>query len=249
MHHLYLDESGDDGDYLDSHGRIIPGSSKYLVVGGILIEDIKINDFDQELNRLLDKYFRNNGITLSGDFKLHCTALKKGVRPPYNQLTTTQRQDLTHEIFNAIITMDCSLIAASLDLENHCNKYTDRINAKAYMLFLCLEQLEKIKNRTGISSEVTYEEFNQIRKKIKSEVNKLLSFSTFPNPQNLRNVERFVKSGKQKQYSGLQFADFIANAVWFHKTQPTQTNDRFHTLYQKFFCSINGNTSFCYVEV
>lgn len=248
MYHLYLDESGDDGDYLDSNGIIIPGSSRYLVVGGILIEDVKIKDFDQRLNDLLDKYFTRNGISLPNNFKLHCTDLKKGIKPPYNQLTKTEIQELTDDVFNVVITLDCSLIVASLDIQKHCNKYNDRINPKAYMLFICYEKLEQIRNNANISAEVIYEEFNQIRKKINDEIQKLLSFN-FPNPQNLRDIEKHVKSGKQNQHSGLQFADFIANATWFHRTQPNQINDRFKAFHQKFFSTFNGSHNYGYIEI
>lgn len=249
MYHLFLDESGDDGDYIDSNGNIIPGSSKYLVVGGILIKDTKIRDFDNRLRDLLDKYFTQNNITLPQNFKLHCTDLKKGMKAPYNQLSQTERENFANEIFVSIESLDCAVLAASLDIENHCNKYNDRINAKAYMLFLCYEKMVQIENQEGITTEIIYEQFNQIRRKMGREITKLLSFSTFPNPQNLRDIENHVKSGRQDQYSGLQFADFIANAVWFHRTQPNQTNSKMDIFYQKFFCDFGGQTYFKYIRM
>ena len=247
MYTLFLDESGDDGDYLDSNGDVIFGSSKYLVVGGIIIKDTIINDFDNALSNLLDKYFIKKGIVPPQNFKLHCTDLNKGKKFPYNQLTRTERQNLADEIFDTVSSFDCAVIAASLDLEKHCNKYNDRINAKAYMLFLCYEKLVEIKKQENITIEIIYEEFNHIRKKIKKEITKLLSFPTFPNPQNLRDIENYVKSGKQNQHSGLQFADFIANAIWFARTKPNQKNRKMDIFYQKFFCTFDRRTYFKYI--
>ena len=249
MYYLYLDESGDDGDYLDLHGNIIPGSSRFLVVGGIFVEDSKISDFDQKFSQIINKYFISKGITLPSNFKLHYTTLKRGIKPPYDQITTQERLDLADEIFDAVNTIDCSLFAASLDIQDHCIKYNDRVNAKAYMLFLIYEKLDRIKKQSGISAEIVYEEFNQIRKKIKLEIDKLLSFPTFPNPQNLIDIEKFVRSGKPNQHPVLQFADFIANATWFHRTKPNQANDKFIVFRERFFGDFNGITFQNYMKL
>lgn len=249
MHCLYLDESGDDGDYLDANGNIRGKSSRYLVVGGILVEDSQTFPFHYEYLRIIDHYFLSKGLVLHPDFKIHYTHLKAGKKFPYNRLSVQERSNLADDMFNAVINFDCNLIAASIDIQRHCNRYGDRVNPKAYMLFICQERLDQFKQNNSVSTMTVYEEFNHIRKKIKDEITKLLNYTSFPNPQNLRQIERQVRSGKPQQHPILQFADFIAHATWLHRTTPNQPNDKFDLFKHKFY-NWGANSFSCgYVEI
>lgn len=69
MYYLYIDESGDSGDYLDESNKIIEGSSKYFTLAGIIVDDTLKIDLDNKINSISDKYFST--ISLPKNFKIH----------------------------------------------------------------------------------------------------------------------------------------------------------------------------------
>ena len=51
-YHIYVGESGDEGDYLDSNEKPITGISRYFVLAGIIVDE----NISQICNRNQDQY-------------------------------------------------------------------------------------------------------------------------------------------------------------------------------------------------
>ena len=122
----------------------------------------------------------------------------------------------THDIFNGFNDIDSSLFFCTVDIQNHCSRYTSPVNPRSYALLVCYEKFQIFLQDKSSSGKVIYEEFNHMREKVGEDLTKLLSHSTFPNPLNLSNIEDNIISGKPSQYPVLQFSDFIANCIWSH---------------------------------
>lgn len=238
MYYLFLDESGDDGDYYNPQGQVIKGSSKWITVAGIAVEDTDIIDFQWSYDSILDRYFIQKGITLPPNFKLHYAELKRN-KPPYDQLHFDDRCALVHEMFSTVTQNNCQLISCSIDIANHCSKYAYPVNPKAYALLICYERFEYFKQQFNTTGKVIYEEFNHERKRINKALKDLLSYNAFPNPTQLQSFGQNITSGKPCQYPVLQFSDFIANCAWLHVEKQNQLNDRFPLLIPKYY---NFNT-------
>ncbi len=69
MYYLYIDESGDAGDHLDKHNKIIEGSSKFFTLAGIIVDNTLKAKLDDEINSTRDRYF--SSIRLPENFKIN----------------------------------------------------------------------------------------------------------------------------------------------------------------------------------
>ena len=247
MYYLFLDESGDDNLSRQPVGAN-NGRSQYITVGGIIVKDTDISKFDNEFGRIMQKYF--SGLTLPQKFKLHYTTLKRGQKYPYREIHNEGRCSLSHEIFDTVKKIDCQLISCTIDKIQHLRNYGNNAkNPKAYALLICVERFDQFLRENSESGVIIYEEFNSIRKKMGSEINDLLQYPNFPNYQNLKDVEKIVNHGKPNQYPLLQFADFIAHIIWFHKTQPNQIVDIFSDFTNKFYNYPASSFFSGYVEI
>lgn len=239
---LFLDESGDDGDYYNILGSPIQGSSKFLTVGGIMVQDKNIQRFESLHKTILEKYFVDKGIELESNFKLHYSSLKRN-KKPYNRFNFEEKCELAHDIFEGFQNIDSSLFFCTIDIKNHCDRYTKPVNPKSYALLVCYEKFEMFKDEQSSSGKVVYEEFNHIRHKVGEDLKTLFSYNTFPNPLNLSNIEKNIISGKPSKYPILQFADFIANCIWSKYEYPNHIHDRFNLLLSKMKKFSNGDSS------
>lgn len=75
MKYLYVDESGDLGDYVSPGGYVNSKSSKYFTLGGIVVDEKTKADFETKTKNLIQKHF--GGITLPSNFKLHYRPLRQ----------------------------------------------------------------------------------------------------------------------------------------------------------------------------
>ncbi|MGA7370584.1 MAG: DUF3800 domain-containing protein [Nitrososphaeraceae archaeon] len=79
LYKLYIDESGDEGDYLDATGRIIEGSSQFFSLGGIIVKDESRESVEKIVNEIILNFFPD--ISLPPNFKLHYHALRQKKYP------------------------------------------------------------------------------------------------------------------------------------------------------------------------
>ena len=120
MYYLYIDESGDSGDYLDESNKVIEGSSKFFTLAGIIVDDTLKMNLDDEINSISDKYFST--ILLPENFKIHYHPLRNK-RYPYDKLSDNQRFQLANDMFELIKKSNCNLLSVTINLERHCRKY------------------------------------------------------------------------------------------------------------------------------
>lgn len=231
------------------------GSSKYITVAGIIVHQSCADHFGQKHKQIVETYFTRRGISLPDGFKLHYTALKRRhLKKPYRFLHFEERCELSHNIFQTILDIDCKLIACTIDKESYRRRYgKDAKNPKAYALLVCIERFKRFLAQAGRDDGtefmIIYEEFNRIRKMMKISFDELLALLEFPNPKNLQGVEQSIHSGRPNLYPVLQFADFVAHVVWFHKTKPNQLRDRFTDLERKFYNMADPMAKSGYVEI
>ena len=238
MYYLFVDESGDPGDYLDSNGVIIPGSSKFFTLGGLIVEDSQRIKFENSYDRIMSSYF--NGISLPTNFKLHYSPLKHN-KSPYDQLTTAQRANIPRDVFAAISSLDCSVISVTIDLATHCTKYPNPANPVAYSLLLLRERFQYFLEDNNSAGKVIYERFNaKMRKKTELASKWLQGIPTFPNPTRLQNIQPKVAYGNPTSEPILQFADFFVSSVWIRKTTSHQNKSDWESIKHKYY-NFNGN--------
>lgn len=244
----FLDESGDEGNFLDEFHNEIRGSSQYMTISGILIDSSNIPRLEKQYQKIIKKYFLDAGIILSLNFKLHCTKIKKPHVFPYNEIGKQKCKELLSEIYKTLNSFDCNYFAVSVDIKNYCIKYgSNAINSKAFAIFIGYEMFRKMEQKIGMRFTIIYEEFNRMKKSISDAHKQLSSHKTFPNPQGLGNITNYITSGSPQRYPILQFSDFIANAVFSKLTEKQKEAQILPR--EKFSININGNVFHNYREV
>lgn len=227
MYYLYVDESGDEGDYNENSGE----SSRYFTLAGIIVDEAGRYNFKVALDAILSRYFK--GVQLPPNFKLHYHDLRQGIWP-YSLLQ--QRYAISNEIFSAIKSLDCALISVTLDLDNHCRKYSKPANPRAYTLLLLLERFQYFLEDKNTKGEALYEMYNsRLRKKVELVQKHLLDNENFPKPTALSNVSRRVKFGDPTKEPILQFADFFAYVPWIRSTTDYNAENRWNEIKHKYY--------------
>lgn len=209
LYYLYIDESGDDGNYLDGNNQPIRGSSRFFTLGGIIVKDTDVPIFEREYQNIITRYF--SGITLPPKFKLHYYELRMK-RYPYNQLSDINRLQIPQDVFSLIRTLDCSLLSVTIDLQYHCIRYPRPANPRAYSLLMILERFQYFLEQNNSTGKAIYERFNaKMRKRAEMELKWLRNIPTFPAPTNLNNIQGRVITGDPTREPILNFADFFAS--------------------------------------
>jgi len=232
MYYLYVDESGDAGDFTDKEGKIIEGSSKYFTLAGIIVNDIVQMEFEEELDQLINETFE--GIALPDNFKLHYHPLRQK-KYPYNQISDEQRYEIPNRIFKWIQNADCKLISITIDLEKHC-KYPRPADPRAYSLLLMLERFQYFLEDEWDQGIAFYEKFNaKMRKKVENELKWLQNIPTFPTPTSLYLLDGKVRNGDPAKETILQISDFFAYAPWIKKMTDGDSVSRFYSIVFKYY--------------
>jgi hypothetical protein len=239
LYYLYIDESGDEGDYLDSNGQVIRGSSRYFTAGGIIVKDTDVQVFEREYNNIVTNYFA--GIALPLNFKLHYYELRTPHPPsPYNQLSPQQRLEIPQKIFDLIQNLDCSLLSVTIDLASHCN-YPHPANPRAYSLLLILERFQYFLEDNNSTGKAIYERFNaKMRKKVEIELRWLRSIPTFPVPTNLNNIQGRVITGDPTKQPILNIADFFTYLPYNFRNTSGQATTDFDYIKSKYYNLYGG---------
>jgi len=238
MYYLYIDESGDAGDYLDSAKKVIPGSSKFYTLGGIIVEDKNTIYFKNAYDKIIKQYFE--GISLPSNFKLHYHPLRQK-RFPYDKLKDQDRYRLSEDIFDVIRNLDCSLLSVTLDLKIHCDHYPNPADPTAYTLLLILERFQYFVEEKQSRGKAIFEKFNaKMRKKAEIGLKWLQKIPTFPSPTNLDQLEKKIVYGDPVTEPILQFADFFAYTPWIRRTTNFNADEKWESLKDKYY-NLNGS--------
>lgn len=236
MYYLYLDESGDAGDYLNDKLEIISGSSRFFTLAGIIVEDTKITNFKNVYDSIMLKYFK--GITLPANFKLHYHELRQTDPKiyPYDQLRDPERWSIPEEIFSIIRSEECWLLSVTIDLERHCRKYEWPVDARAYSLLVILERFQYFLEEKNSTGKAIYEEYNaKLRKRTELELRKLQKYTKFPQFTDLGNIQGKVERGQPSVEIILQFADFFTYLPWIRKTTNYSATSKWNSVMHKYY--------------
>ena len=139
MYYLYIDESGDAGDYLNKNYKVIEGSSKFFTLAGVIVSDDEKDKLNNAVESIIDKYF--NQTQLPEKFKLHYHPLRNRCRP-YDKLSDEQRKQLADDVFDTIKESSCVLLSVTINLQRHCRKYGIPADPQAYAMLIMLEDFK-----------------------------------------------------------------------------------------------------------
>ena len=233
MYYLFLDESGDEGDF-DNNKPNKGGSSEFFTVGGIIIKDENRNKFRNVYDLILSRFFNN--IELPNNFKLHYTELREGREYPYNLISKDQRFEISNTIFNAINTIDCNLLSVTIDLDRHCTKYNNPVSPLAWTLYLIMERFQYFLEDTNEKGEIIFERYNS---RLRRKVNQIhLEFNqnpNFPKFTDLINITSPIIDGDPTIETPLTFADFFAYIPYIKCSSHGQKMDRWNEIKFKYY--------------
>lgn len=163
-----------------------------------------------------------NNVSLPSNFKLHYFELREA-RPPYNQLSKEDRHEIANKVFRTIANIDCKLLSITLDIHNHCIKYSRPFGPRAYALFLMLERFQYFLEDNNESGEAVYERYNsRVRKNVELLHAHLKDSPSFPQYTNFSNIVGSIKDGDPLLEPVLQFADFFAYIPWITRSSSYQ---------------------------
>ena len=230
---MYIDESGDIGDYLDKNDQIIEGSSQFFTLAGIIVNEDEKEKVENKTNEIIDKYFDRK--SLDKNFKLHYHPLRNK-RFPYNKLSDRMRKQLADDVFDIIKEFECILLSVTINLKYYCRKYDIPADPQAYAMLIILERFQDFLEEENREGKVIYERFNKkTRKKVERTILKLRKVSRFRHYKELNNVRGHVENGDPKIHPILQLVDFFAYAVWLKGTTHSRKKDRWDSIKHKYF--------------
>jgi Protein of unknown function (DUF3800) len=231
MFYLYLDESGDDGDFVENNSDK-GGSSRYVTLGGIIVNQSSRQIFEAVHKELMHKYFKN--VILPEKFKLHYTDLRENGCP--YKIIGNKRFELKDRIFDAIQSIDCHLLSVTIDLKKHCENYSNPINPRAYALYLILERFQYFLEDYYNRGQVIYERYlPHFRRRVEQVHIYLMRNKNFPYLTNFENIMGQVKNGDPTTEPVLNFADFMAYIPWIKCTSQNTKTDIWDRIKSKYF--------------
>lgn len=236
MYTLYLDESGDEGDYDINNNNQKDGSSRYFTLGGIIVNDEVKSKFENKINEIKSKHFPH--LEELHNFKLHYFELREG-RYPFNSMDKSKRKKIADDVFRVIgdNETECYLLSATIDLHKHCEQYKKGIPIKprAYSLILIKERYQYFLEEKKSRGKIIYEEYdNNLRKHVQYAYD-YLNRTNFHFYSKLENIDGDVINGNPLKEILLQFADFAVYPAYRKcKSCNTQTR-RFDEISHKYY--------------
>lgn len=230
---MYIDESGDEGEYRFKNGQINTGSSKYFTIAGIIVDSVEKEKIEKSTRSLIKRYFKS--IQLSDKFKLHYHPLLHN-RYPYDQLSRQQCKQLEDEVFHIIKKSDLQLLSATIDLEKHCKKYDKPHKPKPLTLLLLLNRFQNFLEKRDGTGRAIYEGFGR-KERLKTEyaMRRLSRDLNVTEHIGFQNIRRRIENGDPKKYPILQLADFFAYATWRRSTSSYHVADRWESIKGKYY--------------
>lgn len=208
MYYLYIDESGVEGETRPNLQKNL--DSDWFSSGGIIVDEEGKQAFSDVYDEIIETFFDKNGINLPQDFKLHYRELRQK-QFPYDQLTDRERWRIADGVFNAITTIDCRLISATINKVRHRIKYpTWTVNVRAYTLLLSLERFQYFLEDTNESGTGIYEKLtNSMLWNIEKDLMRLKEIPTFPFFTNLDKIKGKINNGNPLTERVLSFLTFL----------------------------------------
>jgi hypothetical protein len=234
LYTLYLDESGDEGNFDTDQEEGKGGSSRYFTLGGIIVDDSIVPEFRKRMDEILLKYFPN--IDYFDKFKLHYTDLRES-RYPFDKMAGIKKKEIADEIFNTVNSIDCFLLSVTIDLYDHCKKYSHRMPLKprAFSLILIKERYQYFLKEKGSRGRIIYEEYDcSLRKQVKFGYDYLNQIG-FYFYTTLENIEGDIIDGDPLEEVVLQFADFTVYPAYRFCKSHNRDRRRFDEISNKYY--------------
>ena len=232
-YYLYIDESGDMGNYINKNDQIIKGSSQFFTLAGIIVCDDEQKNMEDKTNNMIDRYFDRG--SLDKNFKLHYHPLRNK-RAPYDQLSDEMRKQLVDDVFNIIKKSDCFLLSVTIDLERYYRKYDNPVNPQAYAMLIMLERFQDFLEEKNGEGKAIYERFNKkTRKKVEYAMEELRVSLRLRHYKELSNIRGHVANGDPKIHPILQLVDFFAYVVSIRRTSNFKKEDRWQSIKHNYF--------------
>lgn len=224
MYYLFLDESG------------IEGVSKFLTIGGIIVNDRNRDRLHNEYNRIISTFFN---FPLPKNFKLHYEELRNAHRRKeesiYKQISH-QRKQIADEMFCVIKTIDCSLLSVSINIKNHRERYYYPVNIYGYALYLLLERYQYFLDEHDQNGKIIYERYsNNLRHKVHAVHNYFEDNENFPNYTTFRSILGDIENGNPFAEPLLSFADFFVFAPWIKCESSYTKTCRYEEIKHKYY--------------
>ena len=235
MYYLYIDESGDDSPP-KLHELFYDNTTRFFVVGGIIVDDAGKSRFEQSLDKIMAEYF--SGISLPSNFKLHYEGLRNKRHPkfPYTLLTDAQKYEIVDKMFDAICSIDCRLVSVSINVTKHFYQYAQPASPRAYTLLALMERFQYFLQDIGAKGEGIYEKYDRhLRHRVESVQGWLVKIDKFPKPVDFVNVSNRISSGEPSTHRVLQFTDFFVYTHYMKNFSKGAKADRWHSIKHKYY--------------
>lgn len=237
MYYLYIDESGVEGITQNPTKRGL--DHDWFTSGGIIVDEKGKATFHAIHDQILQDCFYSKGMPLPSNFKLHYRELRQN-QYPYNQLTNQERWSIPNRIFNAINSIDCTLVSATINKMNHVSRYDWPVNVRAYSLLLTLERFQYFLEEKQVEGKGIYERLtNSMRRCITAELQKLRETRNFPFFSNLDKIKGKIVNGNPIHDKVLQFSDFFVYAPHIKSVNNHRTQKRWLEIRDKYY-NLNG---------
>lgn len=234
MYYFFIDESGTDG--LAPEGKRNNLDANWFTAGGIIVKETDIPKFEDIHRCIIQDYFAKSSIKLPSNFKLHYQELRQHKSHPYNKLADKQRWEIADKMFDAIGSIDCSLVSATINKLDHDQRYEWSVNVRAYTLLLCLERFQYFLEDNNDNGTAVYEKFSKgLNEKMIKELKYLTSIRTFPSFTNLNKIKGRVKNGNPTKDKVLQFADFFVYAPHIKFVTSHKADRRWQQIESKYY--------------
>ena len=224
MYYLFLDESG------------VEGSSKFLTIGGIIVNDNDKYDFEKGYECIISTHFN---FSLPKNFKLHYEELRNSHTRKNESIykkMSPHRKQIADEIFNQIKTINCKLLSVSINIKNHFEKYRYPENIYGYALYLLLERFQYFLNENNQNGRIIYERYSdRLRHKVHSAHKSFKNNSNFPNYTDFRNILGDIEKGNPYSEPMLSFADFFVYAPWIKCESCCKKSRRYEEIKHKYY--------------
>ncbi len=229
---LYLDESGDPGRHLDLNRNVIPGSSKWFTLAGIIVDRRAKDKIDADIRRLASSFFPQSN---AGTIRLHYQPLIQNA-PPYDLLSASGRRCLADGVFGIIRSSPCTLLSVTIDLVRHFDNYKRPVNPKAYAMLIMLERFQDFLASEGSQGTVIYERINQReRKRLKGTMRRLKEILAFRHHVELNSIVGDIRNGDPAEEPILQLADFFAYATQIKYRTNHEKKSRWESIKEKYY--------------
>ena len=234
MYYLFLDESGDLGDFNgQQNGK--GGSSRFFTVGGIIVDENNKLLFEENYRKVISAHFNFN---LPSNFKLHYKKIRNArfsKDPIYKKITGFSKQ-ISDCMFCSISNIDCKLLSVTIDIQKHCKKYKKPIDVLAYALYLILERFQYFLVEYNQNGKIVYERYNAIlRHKVEKDHMYLNKNPNFPKPIEFLDMVKEIENGDPTKEPMLSFVDFFTYAPWKRCESLYTKNCRYDEIKHKYY--------------